>query len=373
MINLDYDQLKKESVKHYQNYIKNLAIIQRELVKFDIIPFATRYNENLHDVYCVDGSYVNFWRAPLSNIRISGVRIGSVIQKYQPNSEIGYNEDCKAPITEIFDMDLNDSKISSKEILEYVMGLRERQQLYKMASQSENQMIMVDGSLLEPYHNKTRPEFVKDAINVLGEQKFEEINRNSSMESLIDICNKNKHILVGVAKDSELFAIKNMMQYEVALEKALELKKMQPNATYYFKTPSSAFSHSSNPDNSPFGSIFAKLHSKAVKWHRIDYLKSEHHDLETDILPTLANASLYIRYFGSPRAPQVCDSIAVEIRQRKNKVFQDICQILKEVGFSSNDILYGETDMNGEKTILHRSAHDLFDMNRVASRDKTNL
>lgn len=377
-MNTSFGEIQSNLSELYDAYIKQKNEIKEKLLKISLHEFFPNYSQTFHKVYSTDGSFISLWKSPLNNIYIGAVRIGYIEQTYIPK-EKKYKEICNAKNDYLylnFENFINDkyntyeSSLSVKDVLKFVMESREKQMLYTFASQSENEIIMVDGSLIEPYQMIRKENILLQLKKILGDKVYADIISHSTIKDLIDICNKNNHILVGVVKDSKKILFENIMRYEKIFKDVIKMQHLNPNKLYYFNIPKSIFKSLQTPilEESPFESIFAKLHANALKWHRIDYLKNSH-DLETDILPSLANYSLYNRYLGTPRAPQVCDSIAVEVRQRKEKILQELYMILQELGFSKNEIFYGETDVDGESFIQEKNGHDYYDLNRKAKKN----
>lgn len=359
---LNYENLEDDISKHITKYIEKTKKLKNSLSEIKINEFKTDYSQCNKNLYAVDGSFRSYYKIPESEVYFCGIRIGFIKQSYVNLPNNLYNEDCGAE-NDFVVLNIEDYKDDAKEILEprtllsYIMNRREKQKLCEIASKTTDSIIMVDGSLVESYNN---PKLENSYKNIIGSKYFDKIHAQSKIEDLKLICEKNNHILVGVTKDSKL-KYKNLIKYETILEKAISIQKIPEDKTYYMNIEKEDLEKYSK--DSGFNIVIAKLHSKAIKCHRIDYLKNR--DLEKEILPSIAIYSQFNQYLGTPRATQVCDRIAVEIRQRSKQTLREIRKILMKNGLSYKEVMFGETDTNGNLIYL-RKEHDILDMGRKA-------
>ena len=136
---------------------------------------------------------------------------------------------------------------------------------------------------------------------------LKELKLKLTIKNIITSCNNNKNFLIGVSKDSN---VKYMgITYEQFVTQAAFIQQKK-GLLYY------------SPNiNLPeiLSVVYARLHKKARKWHRIDYIKQDDDNLIKDILEDIAKYSQYNVIYGTPITPQICHKLAVKISQHKPK------------------------------------------------------
>lgn len=372
----NFDQLK-EIVEHYKTkYDGLMESLDEDTIHLEITPFTHYQNDAIPKLFATDGSFITYWKSPFEKFYIGGVRVAFLEEFFDGNK---YVDNGGASNEFVFmNLEQQERRIGLKKritmenprsVLGYIMSLREKQKLIEYASEHQNQIIMVDGSIIESFSIMTA-ENRDHYIDIIGEEKFTEIHERSSMDELVDVCKKNHHILVGATKDSGI-KLNNKIRYEVVLENAIRSQNLDPKGMYYYTLPKDSPHFNKKRRVDEFEVLFTKLHPKAIKWHRLDIMISEY-DINTEILPLLSLYSQYTHYLGTPRPPQVCDGVANEINSRKMSTLKKIREIMLEKGYTFADIYYGETDITGEKLSHIRKAHDRLDqVNRTDRTDRT--
>lgn len=361
----------RETIRNYKiRYEMEMESLKEELMSIRVNRFDIPRHFTPRNAFSADGSFITYWKAPIDRFFIGGVRV-AWLEEFVDDNKYYDNADASSEFVfmDFSSIDKN-SKITPRNVLSYVMSLREKQVLVNYAKNNKNSIIMIDGSIVESFSDisEEKKELYR---RVIGDEKFSDINRESSISDLITYCRENGHILVGVAKESKALAVSGKLRYEVALENVLSMHNLPKKAYYYYRVPMDTEyfrKYSRVFDNDSVEIVFVKLHPKARKWHRIDVLLSENTEL-MEVFYNLSAYSQYIQFLGTPRPPQICDSLASEINTRKMSVVKSIRKILMEEGFTFTEIYYGETDFGGEKMIHLRTFHDLAD--RINRTDRT--
>lgn len=384
---------KNINIKKHEEDINQ---IEKELIFFNNAP------KNILPCCATDGSYSVYWQHTRNlnglctgtNKYLCTVAVSRVVQKYIRNGHNRYPT--KSLVKEIpmfIDVDafikIQKKKKQDrywtwtiKKLLDKVMSAYENYLLYDYAlNTKESSIIMIDGSLFAPnsinQYNYKRSFFneeeyddimsVIQLINIQDDESIsEENNTNNNEEINTDIetlhiklsdleqaCIKNNHILVGVSKDSSIKPAEIGLTYVEQFNLAIRGKK----GTMYYKPYD--LNEKKLEENHKRQIIFAKLHTNSLQSHRIDFVNTGK-DLQTEVLPLLNLYSRYTRIKGTPITPQVCHSNVVKIRQFHELRQYDVIKSLKSIGFSTDEIYYGLTDVNGS-VLNYNKYHDLLD------------
>jgi hypothetical protein len=308
-------------------------------------PVASEMNTSLPtmNVVSLDGSYTTLWQSPLYPIYLVAVRVAIVKRRYDHSAiKIGVIADefvdKVMPINpdeitrettdaiEILDTtgDFEDKDIES--IVQHEAVRAEEEVCKEVAENCHDVMILYDGSIAPSTKNRRRIEFIR---------------------GVLDACDRNNNILVGISKDSKLKKINNIIEDERLL------------AGYAAENPGfTGFKIIDEGATTRVGTCFARLHPSAMKWFRVDYQYTDRMDVR-EILRTIACYSQVNTMPGTPFPPLVAHEIAVKIRQLKSSIEERVMRMLRDEGFSGEFIIRGRTDVNGK--LESGTHHDYLD------------
>ncbi len=303
----------------------------------DITPFKVDYSKPSRPVYALDGSYMSLWKRVPFPIWMTLIRTATVKREYDPSVprikmiHNNYTDNfhivnmIKSGKVEGLDEELAKAKKEGKVdiYMNKMSNLKEIEHAMRIAKENKNTLIFFDGSI------------------------------STWMEKIVDICEKNNNIIIGLSKDSKVSSNDGIMRDEDLLDFVTRKRGI---TTGYYKLS----------ENEKFGTCFARLHKRADKWFKIDYMKTEQMSVE-EILGEMAKYSIVKRKLGHPEPQYNAHEIAVGIRQFSDQIFKKVEYYLSRSGFTKDEIYAGRTDVNGgtRKGIYH-------DMLDIMSRKKGN-
>lgn len=353
------DEYIKKRIRKYMGMYNDIKRRYADAVEsLDIIPFEVNYSEAAPDAYSSDGSYTSYQRILPIGVNIVMIRGAGVELEYIPNTDVNMIEYREKDVRLfdspfIVDNRMRAHRTPTKTIMEIIMGRIEKRLLYDYARTHKGKLIMVDGALIQPdISEKTWTREIWDILKkeLESDENLRHIINNADMDSLIKMCKKNGHILVGVSKDSRL-ALAGQLP-PISYEKAMEEKRLISNLgnrCFYYKLNDEQKKIATSTFNVPYkdevGIVYARLHANAFKWHRVDYLISDNYDVEY-ILSQVAKYSACSTLLGTPIPQENCHNYAVRLEDEKVYVQNMIKELLHEMGFSYEDI--EDTDIFGE-------------------------
>ena len=280
---------------------------QNKLQAYVFHPFIPSENPNII-AGCSDGSFNCLWQITHSTDHgyyhrpiYFGIVQASIIEtKYDNMIEKKY---VNQYATNMFDVLINLEKtfrLGVDTMLNKLMNRYELFYLCKYAKEHTNRIIMLDGSL---YHGsltqaesdqdqEDREEFktLMKSVTIISKDDLQLTNLNMSLQDLVQICQDQHHILVGVTKESFLLDEQLHFPYELAIRQASKLQHLSPDQLWYLPIHNVIL-----PNKKPIHILFAKLHPRAIKWHRIDWIDTGF-DLEKEILPVLSQFAQYNKF-----------------------------------------------------------------------------
>jgi hypothetical protein len=309
----------------------------------DITPLAVEFNPNARarDVVSIDSSYVVLFKDPSYPLWIVATRVAMIRRRYDPegpryvmlgndyedeidpldgtNPAIVENES----VVEIFpDRDGKVNEASVEQELRHKASRAEEVIAKRIASENEGIMILFDGSL---------------------------VASNKTMMDIVKTCEEHGNVIVGISKDSKKRDINNISLDERILA---EYSTRNPGFTGY-QLLHDGF-------DTGIGTCFARLHPKAVKWFRIDYMANTEQMTVSEMLNTIACYSQVNTQPGNPFPPLTAHEVAVKIRQYKVFVEEYLMKALKREGVDSRYIASGLTNINGKP--VSGTFHDYLDL-----------
>ena len=193
--------------------------------------------------------------------------------------------------------------------------LREFQLANSMARNSEESIIMMDGTLTTPPITEIK-ELAQDAVKS---------------------CERNENILVGVSKDSStnLFG-------SIATDEEL-LRTVKGRELLYVKPP--------EPKRTALGPrgdvFFVKFHPDAPKWFRVDVAPPQSNP--GDLLGSISQFARNQLCPGYPFPLAEAHTVAVELRKFP-RVYDDLLfKVGQEMGFDFDEIAWGRTNIEGRR------------------------
>jgi hypothetical protein len=216
-----------------------------------------------------------------------------------------------------------------------IMRLHERKIAFECAKKNQNVVIAIDGAFVSA--------FTEDLL--------------SSMEvplitDLIEVCEENNNILIGVSKDSRTrFLTKNITD-----ESVLSYATLGESKRFYIKIERKKTELLGD-------TYFVKLHPDAPKWFRIDL--GTRRDNPEEVFQIIAQYARSQILLGYPFPLTEAHKVAVTIRQFRNIYEQLLFDIGPICGFNSGEILRGFTTMTGRrKGEFHESLDFISKVNR---------
>lgn len=376
---IDSQKFNKIMTEYTQSIDKSLNHSTENLKKIPI----TLYNNKITEIYpccATDGSYIVHWKYTkrindtnkyfISNLHFCSLAFALVVQtlyKDDKNENAYKTEKYLEEIPMLIDLSKIPEDLQKhypiQKVLEILMSARERFLLYQHSETHNRTIIMIDGSLYQPY-SKNQTNLRRDTINtkdlLIISKCINFINKDDDantwlvdLETLEQSCVIHDNILVGVAKDSKL-KNNNGINYLDLFDIAVKVQNKSNQWCYY--KPIDINNILAKNDATI---IFAKLDPHAQISHRIDFAFTGF-DLDTQVLPLISAYSKYKRIIGTPITPEVCHADVVKIRQLKDFREKDVYNYLKLAGFSIDEITMGLTDVNGELVNV-RKFHDVLD------------
>jgi hypothetical protein len=198
--------------------------------------------------------------------------------------------------------------------------------------------------------------FYDGSFTMLGKENAARRETWNKIVHIIEACEANGNVLVGLSKDSSLKTINNLIIDEKVLEQ-YSMKKLDFTGYYLLEEGQSTGT----------GACFARLHPKALKWLRVDFMYTPQMSIE-EILETVACYSQVNDLPGTPFPPLTAHDVAVKIRQYKDLFEQQFMTMLGKEGMSSSNIISGLTDVNGK--LVSGTFHDHLDNFTAVKRKK---
>jgi hypothetical protein len=318
----------------------NLKVIQKYRLLSDkkgvektiqITPFS--WSIEIMDIIAIDGSYS--FLLNLSSMWLAVIRVGALHYRY--SEEKGYElvgskasekphmvSTRKEIMTKMGDLQstlFTATKYASEQHREMVNQLRrlsEEEMALKVASENQNVIIAMDGTLTP-------------------------LKSTDTMQKTIDECQKNNNILIGVSKDSFTHTFKSHKTDEEVL---LSLNSVDMG---YVKAP---YIPSAKKDSLLYGGMlgdmyFAKLHPDSKKWFRIDLgTNKEEPEKVFSCLSHYSKSRLCLGYI----YPLLeAHRYVVTVRHFHNLYEDMILDMAGEFDISLQEVISGLTHLEGER------------------------
>jgi len=327
----------KQAATAVRQYYTNFDVKVRssiDILNLRAVPVSIDYNAPAREVISIDGSYSVLWRSPRYPIWVAAARTAMIHRRYD-NENIKIREVANKyrDVLEVINthektilsgdsMEVIDKDISDVDIQNFIHARSIKCDLettLDIAQNHKNIAIFHDGSfaMINSKENSPRRE-VWNAIKLI-----------------IDACKENGNVFIGLSKDSGLRTINNITNDESLLE---YYSRQHPNFTGYYLIDEG--------QTTGAGSCFARLHPRALKWMRLDFMYTPIMCID-EIIQLVACYSQVNDLPGTPFPPLTAHEVAVKVRQYKEIAEQQFMKILQKEGLTSNDIIAGLTDVNG--------------------------
>lgn len=339
---IDPEKLKAaaRSVKDWNESIDSQ--LQSAMAEMDLraVPVEFNTSQPAMDIFAVDGSYSSAWKSPNLPIWVILIRTAVVHRQYdEENIKIRSVSNKYLDVADI--INLHQKIVERDGMVEIIhenfyegnlvtfiqdRSLKEQHELIaSIAGREHGVMILYDGSLTET--------IVKEGEKI--------------MTRILDACENNGNIIVGISKDSSYKKITGIMKDEVVLDAYSFRHK---DFTGYFMIDEGI--------GNRVGTCFARFTPNAMKWFRVDFMNAGIKPLD-EILRVIACYSQVNDMPGVPFPPLDAHAIAKLIRDLKEPIERKLMKFLKEEKISNGDIIAGLTDINGNA--LRGTFHDFLD------------
>ncbi|MFX1294082.1 MAG: DNA double-strand break repair nuclease NurA [Promethearchaeota archaeon] len=317
----------KKSAKDEIEEIRDLLPIQDfKLDLKKVLPFIA-----------VDGSQTWLWSPMGINIWLMLNRIGMVHYRFENTKYKLIQKEVRDSIELISTLEEvvgSQSEIHLKlyeYVLEYAKGrehdviagslmrLNEYKTALDYAKKYKNVIIALDGAFVSAF-----PE------DLLSSLEFPLVSQ------IIEVCEKNNNILIGISKDSR----KRSFSKNLSDESLLNYITMGEAKCFYIKIKSKS-------KDAKGDTYFVKLHPNATKWFRIDL--GTNRDNPEEVFQIIAQYAKSQILLGYPFPLTEAHKVAVTIRQFRNIYEQILFDIGPVCGFNTGEILKGFTTMAGRK------------------------
>lgn len=326
---------------------KGLANDELDKKKDKILQYIHKFelkSEVLRHFIAIDGSQTWLWSPLGMNIWTMLNRIGLVHYSIQDNQyhlihkELVDNVELISTLEEVvahqsivhqklYEYVITDEKNRGREhdvIAGRLMRFLEHEVALNYAKHHENVVIALDGALLAFFSK----EFLASA-------------NTTSIIELIEVCEANNNILIGISKDSKTHYLSDYLTDEFLLF----YTTLGSSARFYLKMEKSI--------QNALGDIyFVKLHPLAQKWFRIDLGTMK--DAPEEAFQIVAQYARDQMALGYPFPLTEAHKLAVTVRQYRNLYEQLLFDIGPLYGFDPTEILRGFTNMEGHRrNIFH--------------------
>ncbi|MHA1450295.1 MAG: hypothetical protein ACTSP4_12835 [Candidatus Hodarchaeales archaeon] len=322
----------------------------QEINPKEILQDLKEFNDDTNDpipMIAIDGSSRFFWKYPSAWTSIGLTRVVAVIYSIETGAENENNADklkindcitddkihtiCTAKmysstINKVHKEFFSLSKGNEAIMLSDFMRLHELKHAIKVAAKRKDELIVLDG-----------------ALNVKNSKTFKD-----TMDKLIDVCDANNHILVGVSKESSIpVPVKFNIHEDLLNSYTRHLK-----GNLYIKVPPP----SKETKFLQYGDVyFARLHEAAVKWFRIDIYSGCNHEKVLGYLSDYARTKIIPGY---PYPLIDAHDVAVGLRQFPEFYENLFIEKANESNFDISAVVKGFTRTDGQ----HAGAfHELLD------------
>ncbi len=335
----------KVSAKNELDEIKDLLPIQTfNLNEKAVIPFIA-----------VDGSQTWLWSPTGMNVWLMLYRFGIVKYNYLDGQYQLIEKKLKDNVELISTLEEVVSSQSEihKKLYEYVlenargrehdviagtiMRLYEREFALECAKKNQNVIVAIDGAFLSSFPGDVLSSFETPLIT-----------------ELVNVCEKNNNILIGVSKDSRTRLLDKTKS--LTDEAILSYATLGESKRFYIKIDRKV--------KDPLGdTYFVKLHPDSPKWFRIDLGTRKDNPKEVfEIIAQYARSQILPGY---PFPLTEAHKIAVTIRQFRNIYEKLLFDIGPLCGFKMGEILRGFTTNSGRiKGAFHESLDLISKINR---------
>ncbi len=163
------------------------------------------------------------------------------------------------------------------------------------------------------------------------------------MERLVALCEKRGHILVGISKDSQLHSFGHVLTDEDLMARCQD--RLPRDALAYARAPKAS---ESAKEGLLYGDIYyARLHSQARKWFRVDV--GTFRDEPDHVFGQLAPYAKSLVSVGYPLPLIEAHRMAVTVRQLKPVYEEAVIKSALRMGLDVRTILQGLTGVEGRK------------------------
>jgi len=318
------------------------------------VPVEFDTHEQVRDSFSIDGSYSVLWKSPRYPLWVSMMRT-AIIHRHYDTENIKIKEvsnqyfDAVDIINTHEKIVLRDGlmEIMERDIMEYDI------QDFVHARSLNNDL---DMTLKVAREQRGIAIFYDGSFTMLGKENAAKRETWNKIIHIMEACEANGNVLIGLSKDSALKTINGLIIDEKVLD---HYSLKNPDFTGYYLLEEG--------QTTGTGACFARLHTKALKWIRVDFMYTQQMSID-EILETVACYSQVNDLPGTPFPPLTAHDVAVKIRQYKDLFEQQFMTMLGKEGMSSSNIISGLTDVNGKP--ISGTFHDYLDNFTAVKRKK---